>query len=69
MRTNGILSMLEKEASKNKVTLNQLFGVLLKQANYKSKDRKRICNFADSLIFEAERKSQIQTREASYIQQ
>ena len=49
-RTKPIIAFLEKEAIKNKVHVNELLGVVLKQLNYHSDKRSSITPIANTLI-------------------
>ena len=53
-RTKDAIACLNGEAAKNKVNINQLLGVIIKQVNYHSENRVATSQIADMLIKDKE---------------
>ena len=70
-RTEPIISYLQREAKKNKVTINELIGVVLKQINYHSDNRNSINTISESLLTSSssEAPNVLPTAESSFLQQ
>ena len=70
-RTEPIISYLKREAKKNKVTINELIGVVLKQINYHSDNRNSINTISESLLTSSssEAPNVLPTAESSFLQQ
>ena len=65
-RTRSVIDYLNEAATKNKVTLNELLGIVLNQVNYRRE--KKICDVGKQLIDDEQKTSHISIDRSTHLQ-